>query len=132
MQAAIHLPLPPLSTVITSSKSMAMPRTSFTRLQTSRCSIFKAKQDDIDEVDYSSMVSVFPAEACETIGGEACEVEMYPEAKLKPEAKNTKTNTATEQIDRDYLEYSNPKTVFIEEACDDLGGEFCEPEFLQP
>lgn len=52
---------------------------------------------------------VFPAEACETIGGEACDVEMYPEVKLKSVAKST-TSTTTEQIDTDYLEYNSPKT----------------------
>ena len=54
--------------------------------------------------------SVFPAEACETIGGEACDVEMYPEVKPKPEAQGNKDKTASEQIDREYLEYNNPKT----------------------
>ncbi|WCJ26736.1 Light-regulated protein 1 chloroplastic [Euphorbia peplus] len=139
MQAAVHLPLPLLplsSTVITTSKSMAMPRprTSLTRLQTPRVSLFKAKSEDTYDasaVDYSSVTSVFPAEACETTGGEACEVEMYPETKLKTEPKTTKPTTTTEQIDREYLEYSSSKTVFLEEACDDLGGEFCEPEFLK-
>ncbi|KAG6781352.1 hypothetical protein POTOM_014249 [Populus tomentosa] len=72
--------------------------------------------------------SVFPAEACETIGGEACDVEMYPEVKLKPDARNTPRSTS-EQIDREYLEYNSPKTMFQEEACDDLGGEFCDPGY---
>ena len=54
--------------------------------------------------------SVFPAEACKTIGGEACDVEMYPEVKLKPEAKSNKDMIASEQIDREYLEYNSPKT----------------------
>ena len=54
--------------------------------------------------------SVFPAEACETIGGEACDVEMYPEVKPEPEAQGNKDKTASEQIDREYLEYNSPKT----------------------
>ena len=73
--------------------------------------------------------SVFPAEACETIGGEACDAEMYPEVKLQPEPKSNNAGTSTETVDREYLEYNNPKTVFPAEACDDLGGEFCEPEY---
>ena len=36
---------------------------------------------------------------------------------------------ASEPVDREYEEYNSPKTVFREEACDDLGGEFCEPDF---
>lgn len=74
------------------------------------------------------MTSVFPAEACETIGGEACDVEMYPEAKIKPEAPSSKNRATSEQTEREYLEYNSPKTVFLDEACDDLGGEFCEAE----
>lgn len=52
--------------------------------------------------------SVFPAEACETVGGEACDVEMYPEVKLKPEAK--KGGSVSEAVDREYLQYDSPKT----------------------
>ncbi|KAH7851037.1 hypothetical protein Vadar_006457 [Vaccinium darrowii] len=77
-------------------------------------------------VDYSSAFSVFPAEACETIGGEACVAEMYPEVKLKREARNNKAQIAAESIDREYIEYTSPKTVLPGEACDVLGGEFCE------
>ncbi|XP_059633463.1 light-regulated protein, chloroplastic [Cornus florida] len=84
---------------------------------------------DNPAVDYNSKNSVFPAEACETIGGEACDAEMYPEVKLKPETKNNKTKATSELVDREYLEYDGPKTVFPAEACDDLGGEFCEPEY---
>lgn len=82
-----------------------------------------------DTVDYNTTASVFPAEACETIGGEACEVDMYPEVKLKEDGK-APAKVASELVERDYLEYNNnPKTVFPGEACDDLGGEFCEPEY---
>ncbi|XP_027352069.1 light-regulated protein 1, chloroplastic [Abrus precatorius] len=80
-------------------------------------------------VDYSSAYSVFPAEACETIGGDACMAEMYPEVKLQPESKNDTPKVATENVDREYLEYNDPKTVFRAEACDDLGGTFCEHEY---
>ncbi|MBV7591666.1 hypothetical protein KVQ90_24730, partial [Escherichia coli] len=34
------------------------------------------------EADYSSSVSVFPMEACDLVGGEACDAQMYPETKL--------------------------------------------------
>jgi len=51
---------------------------------------------------------VFPAEACETVGGEACMAEMYPEVKLQPEAKTPRV--VTENVEREYLEYDDPKT----------------------
>ncbi|TKY62984.1 Light-regulated protein [Spatholobus suberectus] len=83
--------------------------------------------NDTSTVDYNSAFSVFPAEACETIGGEACMADMYPEARLQPEAKTPRV--ATENVEREYLEYNDPKTVFRAEACDDLGGTFCEHEY---
>ncbi|XP_010249211.1 PREDICTED: light-regulated protein [Nelumbo nucifera] len=98
----------------------------------SRCPPIKATAVayEVSTVDYSSMTSVFPAEACETIGGEACDVEMYPEVKLKPEARSGAARIISELIDREYLEYNdNAKTVFPGEACDDLGGEFCEADY---
>lgn len=89
-----------------------------------------AVPQETSEVDYNSMTtSVFPAEACETIGGEACDVEMYPEVKLKAEVNKKKPESASEKVDREYLDYNSSKTVFPGEACDDLGGEFCEPEY---
>ncbi|KAJ1407831.1 Light regulated Lir1 [Sesbania bispinosa] len=84
---------------------------------------------DTSTVDYNSAFSVFPAEACETIGGEACMADMYPEAKLQPEARNATPRVASESVEREYLEYNDPKTVFRAEACDDLGGIFCEREY---
>ncbi|XP_022773620.1 light-regulated protein-like [Durio zibethinus] len=84
---------------------------------------------DTATVDYSSMLSVFPAEACETIGGDACRADIYPEVKLQPNAKNDSPRTPTELIDREYLDYNDAKTVFCAEACDDLGGEFCSREY---
>lgn len=53
---------------------------------------------------------MFPAEACEVIGGDACSAEMYPEVKLKPEAKNDTSTTASEPIEREYLEYNDTNT----------------------
>ncbi|XVF02139.1 hypothetical protein REPUB_Repub04eG0150100 [Reevesia pubescens] len=131
MQAALSFTPSALSIVVTPTKALALPWKSMLKMQTPRCSPIKAipAAQDNSTADYSSMASVFPAEACETIGGEACDVEMYPEAKLKPEAQSSKGKTASEQIDREYLEYNSPKTVFLGEACDDLGGEFCEPEY---
>ncbi|KAL9331154.1 hypothetical protein ACSQ67_000764 [Phaseolus vulgaris] len=55
--------------------------------------------------------------------------EMYPEAKLQPQAKNDTPRVATENVEREYLEYNDPQTVFRGEACDDLGGSFCEHEY---
>lgn len=52
--------------------------------------------------------SVFPAEACETIGGDACLADIFPEVKLNPEASSKRI--ASEPFDRDYLEYNDPKT----------------------
>ncbi|KAG6592823.1 Light-regulated protein, chloroplastic, partial [Cucurbita argyrosperma subsp. sororia] len=66
----------------------------------------------------------FPAEACDTVGGEACDVEMYPEVKLKPEAKKGGGGGGGGgggSVDREYRQYDRPKTVFPAEACDDLG-----------
>ncbi|XP_015086528.1 light-regulated protein, chloroplastic [Solanum pennellii] len=88
----------------------------------------KATPIDTSTVDYSSMnSSVFPAEACETIGGETCDVEMYPET--KPKSTASSKNLSMESVDREYLAYNEPKTVFLSEACDDLGGEFCEAKY---
>lgn len=53
---------------------------------------------------------VFPAEACEVVGGEACDAEIYPEVKLKPEAGSRPAGSATEGVDREYLEYDSTKT----------------------
>lgn len=61
---------------------------------------------------FSLKSRVFPAEACETIGGDACLADVYPEVKLKTEATRTsKSNiTTSESVDRDYLQYNDPKT----------------------
>ena len=80
-------------------------------------------------VDYdSSSKSVFPAEACDIVGGEACEGEIGVEVKLK--ADSPSPSSPAVGVEREYVEYaSEKKTVFPGEACDDLGGEFCEPEY---
>ncbi|XP_031475936.1 light-regulated protein, chloroplastic-like [Nymphaea colorata] len=81
-------------------------------------------------VDYSSATSVFPAEACDVVGGEACAANMYPEVKPREEMASSRgRQNAMEEVDREYLEYNEPTTVFPDEACDDLGGEFCEAEY---
>lgn len=56
----------------------------------------------------SIFCSVFPAEACETVGGEACAADMYPEVKLEPEANKPKV--ASEPIEREYMDYTDPRT----------------------
>ncbi|CAO2202982.1 unnamed protein product [Urochloa humidicola] len=81
------------------------------------------------EVDYSSSFSVFPMEACELVGGDTCSVQMYPEAKLAASAAADAAARRQEEVERDYLSYDEPKTVFPGEACDDLGGEFCEAPY---
>ncbi|KAI5004826.1 hypothetical protein ZWY2020_032069 [Hordeum vulgare] len=80
------------------------------------------------EADYSSNVSVFPMEACDLVGGEACDAQMYPETKLGGGAAAAAVARAPE-VEREYLAYDEPKTVFPDEACDDLGGEFCEAPY---
>uniref|UniRef100_A0A2P2JFG0 Light-regulated protein n=3 Tax=Rhizophora mucronata TaxID=61149 RepID=A0A2P2JFG0_RHIMU len=130
--ASLYLAVPPLPSMLTPTGTSAFASGSMARLQVPRCSNIKASAavaNDPSTVDYSSMTSVFPAEACETVGGEACDAEMYPEVKLQPEARSSSVATALEQVDREYMEYNSPKTVFLEEACEDLGGEFCEPEY---
>ncbi|KAJ4720323.1 Light-regulated protein [Melia azedarach] len=130
MQTALSF-APAFLPIFTPTKTLVLQSRAMPRLhQTPPCSSIKATAlaFDTSTVDYSSMTSVFPAEACETIGGEACDVEMYPEVKLQTEIQN-KAMSSAELIDREYLEYNSPKTVFLGEACDDLGGEFCEPEY---
>uniref|UniRef100_A0A803QKY5 Light-regulated protein n=1 Tax=Cannabis sativa TaxID=3483 RepID=A0A803QKY5_CANSA len=87
--------------------------------------------NNTNTVNYNSLFSVFPAEACETIGGEACWEGMFPEAKLQQkQTDSTSTSTSSsETFEREYFEYNDPKTVFRREACDDLGGEFCEHDY---
>lgn len=58
----------------------------------------------------SLFFSVFPAEACETIGGEACVADIYPEVRIQPEARNSTQKIASENVEREYLEYNDAKT----------------------
>lgn len=51
---------------------------------------------------------VFPAEACETVGGEACLADIYPEVKLQTQPRNPQI--ASENVEREYLEYNDAKT----------------------
>ncbi|XP_022148909.1 light-regulated protein-like [Momordica charantia] len=131
LQAALSLTPPPSSCsllVLPPTKQLAFP---IPTRSIPRHPALKSKASavgkDPSTVDYTSTSSVFPAEACDTVGGEACDVEMYPEVKLKPETK--KGSSVSEPVDREYLQYDSPKTVFPGEACDDLGGEFCDPEY---
>ncbi|KAH1080661.1 hypothetical protein J1N35_020422 [Gossypium stocksii] len=121
---------PPLIPNLSPSKAVS-PRLGSSIASPRRGLSIKATATTYDPsmVDYSSMLSVFPAEACETIGGDACRADIYPEVKLKPEARNNSPRTTTELMDREYLEYNDAKTVFCAEACDDLGGEFCSQEY---
>ncbi|VAH72676.1 unnamed protein product [Triticum turgidum subsp. durum] len=81
------------------------------------------------EADYSSNVSVFPMEACDLVGGEACDAQMYPEIKLGAGTGGPAAAARAPEVEREYLAYDEPKTVFPDEACDDLGGEFCEAPY---
>eukprot|EP00245_Coleochaete_scutata_P006393 TRINITY_DN20826_c0_g1_i1.p1 TRINITY_DN20826_c0_g1~~TRINITY_DN20826_c0_g1_i1.p1 ORF type:complete len:149 (-),score=28.26 TRINITY_DN20826_c0_g1_i1:318-764(-) len=86
-------------------------------------------------VDYEeNPKTVFPAEACDELGGEFCEVEgVGPEVKPRPVEKKPPPTpnpfAGLLQKEREYVNYDGDKTVFLSEACDNLGGEFCEPEF---
>ncbi|KAK0592648.1 hypothetical protein LWI29_022933 [Acer saccharum] len=132
MQAALSFPSSFLS-VSTPARPLVLPRRDMPRLlhTSPNCPSIKATPavNDSSTADYSSNVSVFPAEACETLGGDACDADMYPEVKLKPDTESEKVKTSSELIEREYLDYDGSKTVFPGEACDDLGGEFCEPEY---
>uniref|UniRef100_J3KVL6 Light-regulated protein n=2 Tax=Oryza brachyantha TaxID=4533 RepID=J3KVL6_ORYBR len=115
------------------AKMQARPRVAATptRALTVRVRASAAVAVEAAEVDYSSNISVFPMEACDLIGGEACNVQMYPEAKLPSSSSATAAAARAEEVERDYLSYDEPRTVFPEEACDDLGGEFCEAPYQQ-
>ncbi|CAL9136966.1 unnamed protein product [Musa acuminata var. zebrina] len=109
------------------------PKASFPTSSKPHSSLLKPRavavtSSETSTIDYSSSISVFPMEACEILGGEACNARMFPEAKLAA-AAGSGGRPASEEIDRDYLEYNDPKTVFPGEACDDLGGEFCQAEY---
>ncbi|KAF8100915.1 hypothetical protein N665_0214s0074 [Sinapis alba] len=123
----------PLSSPLSSTKltlllPQAISTTKASRLSYLRPNSSSPSTSDPLTVDYNdSPLSVFPAEACEVISGYACSADIYPEVKL--ETKPVSPPVTSELVDREYLEYNNPKTVFPAEACDDLGGEFCEPDY---
>ncbi|KAG7626703.1 Light-regulated protein 1 [Arabidopsis thaliana] len=131
IKPTILLPLP--SSVSSPKLTFLLPHaTKASRLSSLRSnnssSSSSSLTSDPNTVDYnSSILSVFPAEACEVISGYACSADIYPEVKL--DTKPVSRPVASEPVDREYEEYNSPKTVFREEACDDLGGEFCEPDF---
>lgn len=53
---------------------------------------------------------VFPMEACDLIGGDACDVRMFSETKLPENLGRADARVAREEVDREYLEYNEPKT----------------------
>ncbi|OEL17358.1 hypothetical protein BAE44_0021620 [Dichanthelium oligosanthes] len=107
------------------ARSVAVVRVPRRSVRTAAAAVVAAEPP---EVDYSSIFSVFPMEACDLLGGDACSAQMYPEAKLAAAAAEAASRRA-EEVERDYLSYDEPKTVFPGEACDDLGGEFCEAPY---
>ncbi|XP_047048357.1 light-regulated protein, chloroplastic-like [Lolium rigidum] len=129
MQAAIGLPA--VLPVAAMGSRLAARRRSIVAAGTRRLAggVVRAAPTGAVEVDYSSDVSVFPMEACDLVGGEACEAaEMYPETKLGDSA-SAAAASKVEEVEREYLSYDEAKTVFPGEACDDLGGEFCEAPY---
>ncbi|XP_039008286.1 light-regulated protein 1, chloroplastic-like [Hibiscus syriacus] len=127
--AAAALSIDPIPT-LSPSKALTLRLGCSTASRGRRLSIkVTATTYDTSIVDYSFMLSVFPAEACETIGGDACAADIYPEVRLQQEARTNSPRTTTESVCREYIEYNDAKTVFCAEACDDLGGEFCSREY---
>ncbi|GMH06886.1 hypothetical protein Nepgr_008726 [Nepenthes gracilis] len=132
MQPRFPLPSPKTtSTLVSCPPRLTVLRRSSATGATIKAAPSVAYENDYDAqtYDYNSAFSVFPAEACETIGGEACAANIYPEAKVKQEAPSMRSTVASEEVDRDYFDYSDPKSVLRGEACDDLGGEFCQSPY---
>ncbi|KAI4350440.1 hypothetical protein L6164_004895 [Bauhinia variegata] len=113
---------------LTPSKNISQS-TSFPPNFTASPASTRLSQIKATSVNYNSPISVFPAEACETVGGEACLAYIYPEARLEPQARSATPPISTENVEREYLEYNDAKTVFRGDACDDLGGIFCEHDY---
>ncbi|CAI5985342.1 unnamed protein product [Closterium sp. NIES-65] len=94
---------------------------------------FTAKNESEDNESYAgadSATTVFPAEACDELGGEFCNAEgVFAEVKL--ESKPEPVVKQVEGRDVGVVDYDGPKTVFPGEACDELGGEFCEPDYQE-
>eukprot|EP00271_Cylindrocystis_brebissonii_P013546 TRINITY_DN33457_c0_g1_i1.p1 TRINITY_DN33457_c0_g1~~TRINITY_DN33457_c0_g1_i1.p1 ORF type:complete len:161 (-),score=12.49 TRINITY_DN33457_c0_g1_i1:472-954(-) len=78
---------------------------------------------------YDENKSVFPAEACEELGGDSCDPSTGREIRLPPQAVVEAAVKPGPDIET--MAYDGPKTVFPGEACDDLGGEFCEPDYQE-
>jgi len=107
-----------------SSSSLSIPRRSM-RVQ--------SQPTNQEYVNYAGKSSVFPAEACDEVGGDACNVDgVGPEVKPKAaEAAPPAPKAETDGTNRVYVNYAGKKSVLAGEACDDLGGEFCEPEYQE-
>ncbi|ONK77907.1 uncharacterized protein A4U43_C02F12160 [Asparagus officinalis] len=75
---------------------------------------FKAVANTATEsstVDYNTLTSVFPVEACDIIGGDACMGVMCPEAKISSSPNTGNARASEEDVEREYFEYSQqPKT----------------------
>lgn len=108
-----------------SSSSLSIPSRRSMRVQ--------SQPTNQEYVNYAGKSSVFPAEACDEVGGDACNVEgVGPEVKPKAaEAAPPAPKAETDGTNRVYVNYAGKKSVLAGEACDDLGGEFCEPEYQE-
>eukprot|EP00850_Spirogloea_muscicola_P016509 SM000134S26952 [mRNA] locus=s134:256489:257690:- [translate_table: standard] len=92
------------------------------------------KQGDVLYQSYNTKKTVFPGEACDELGEEYCGAEGVGEEVRQPEAERKQRPSAASTAageDRDYEEYKGEKTVFPGEACDELGGEFCDPPYQE-
>lgn len=49
-------------------------------------------------------------EACDLVGGDACDVHMFSETKLAADPIRADERAPVEEVDREYLEYNEPKT----------------------
>ncbi|GAB2229839.1 hypothetical protein Droror1_Dr00014095 [Drosera rotundifolia] len=106
----------------------ALPRRAVSAIKASSPMAYEL---DSNTFDYNSTVlSVFPAEACETVGGDACAAYILPEAKIEPEATIRTGAANLVALDREYFDYTKQsKSVLKGEACDILGGEFCQAPY---
>uniref|UniRef100_M4EVW2 Uncharacterized protein n=2 Tax=Brassica TaxID=3705 RepID=M4EVW2_BRACM len=115
MQGALSIKptILPLSSPLFSPKlTLLLPQTitntKASRLSSLRPNTSSPTTSDPLTVDYDSLLSVFPAEACEVISGYACSADISPEVKL--ETKPISRPVTSENVDREYLEYNTPKT----------------------
>ncbi|KAH7373032.1 hypothetical protein KP509_17G033800 [Ceratopteris richardii] len=70
----------------------------------------RAQPGDQDYVSYEGDKSVFPAEACEELGGEACDIEgVGPEVKASS-SSSKQPDAAVSRPDREYVDYKESKT----------------------